>query len=232
VTRTEQRTRLQERIAELAARHMAEDGEDAERAKHKAAAALLGAAARAHDALPDNEQLRDALRLHLRSFGGPAHRAWLRGQRRLALEWMERLQRFEPRLVGAILDASATPRAEVELELYADSAKDVEMVLIDLGIRYRVDQPDRAPRHVQQRIGFFARPSDGEPQRSDAGTPVLLTIHDLVALRRGSSARGAGRGGDPERHPVEQAGRADAAMLRRLLDDTTLDGPQAGASDD
>jgi hypothetical protein len=230
VTRTEHRTRLQERIAALAARHMAEDGEEAERAKHKAAAALLGDSARREDALPDNEQLRVALREHLRNHGGPAHRAWLRRQRHIALEWMERLQRFEPHLVGAVLDASATREARVELDLYADSAKDVEMALLDLGIHYRVDDAPRQQRHVQQRIGFYARPSGAASVPVDPGTPVVLTVNDPVALRSAPGARHGGRHADPLLHPVEQARRADAAMLRRLLDETAAEGPDLQAA--
>jgi hypothetical protein len=229
VTRTEQRTRLQERIAALAARHMAEDGEDAERAKHKAAAALLGDGPRALDALPDNEQLRAALREHLRSHGGPAHRQWLRRQRGIALEWMERLQRFEPRLVGGLLDASATRQAHVELDLYADSAKDVEMTLLDLGIAYRVDEAPRQQRHVQQRIGFYARPAGAATPAADAGTPVVLTVNDAVALRSAAGGRHPARSADPALHPVEQARRADTAMLRRLLEETAQDEPDAEA---
>ena len=212
---------------------MAEDGEDADRAKHKAAADLLGDAARVHGALPDNEQLRAALRAYLRSYGGQAYRDWLRGQRLLALEWMHRLERFAPHLVGPVLDASATRTARVELDLYADSAKDVEMTLLDLGIDFRVDQAEGRHRHVQQLIGFVAHvaPETG-PASVRArpgtlrGTPVLLTIKDPVALRTGSGMRKGTA--EPQLHPVERAARADTTMLRRLLDDTDRpDAPDA-----
>jgi hypothetical protein len=229
VNRTEHRTSLQEQIAALAARRMAEDGEEPDRAKHKAAAALLGDAARTHGVLPDGDQLRAALREYLRCHGGEEHWAWLRRQRLLALEWMQRLERFEPHLVGPVLDASATRMAPVELNLYADSAKDVEMVLLDLGIAFRVDQPDNRRRHVQQLIGFVAYcPNESAPTPGRTrpgtlrGTPILLTVNDPLALRIGPGARKASA--DPMLHPVECAGRADAIMLRQLLEDTDRPG--------
>lgn len=230
--RTDNRANLQEQIAALAARRIAEDGEEPDRAKQKAAVALLGEAARTHGVLPDNGQLRVALREYLRCYGGKPHRAWLRRQRLLALDWMRRLERFDPQLVGPVLDASATRAAAVELDLYADSAKDVEMALLDLGIAFRVDQPDMRHRHVQQLIGFVADNAEpaGESARPGAlrGTPVLLRVNDAVARRAGSGLRRASA--DPSLHPVECAGRADAGMLRQLLDDTedsnNADGPE------
>jgi hypothetical protein len=226
VKRTQERASLQERVAALAARRMVEDGEEADRAKHKSAAALLGSAARALGALPDDEQLGAALRQYLRSAGGPEHRAWLHGQRSLALEWMLRLGPFEPHLVGSVLDGSATMGAPLELHLYADSAKDVEVALLDLGIAFRADQIDDRRRHLLQRIGFVdesaARAAPAGPGRL-RGTPILLTVHDRAALR---IAPGSWRAPvDPELHPVERCRRADAAMLRRLIDETQLEPP-------
>jgi hypothetical protein len=213
------RAGLQERIASEAARRMVVDGEDAEAAKRKSALALLGEGANHRGVLPDGEQLGSALRTYLRTFGGPAQHARLQAQRRVALDWMERLEAFAPRLVGAVLDASATDSAPIEIELFADSAKEVELALLALGVDFRTDGADGSGtdgrrRHRLERIGFVA-PLDANRRRGGTpGLPVLLTVCDPVALR---TARGAPS--DPELHPVERAGRADAAMLRRLLDD-------------
>lgn len=215
------RFRLRERVAALAARRMIEGGESAESAKHKAATELLGDAGRGRGLLPADEELGDALREHLRCFGGRAHTQWLRERRFQALAWMERLSGFEPRLTGSLLDASATPEMAVELELFADSAKDVELALLDLGVDFRVEPVRGQRRHVHEVIGFVdsdgSRGSSTRPGRL-RGTPFLLTVRERVALR---SAAGRCRGpGDPRLHPVERAGLADAAMLRRLLADT------------
>jgi hypothetical protein len=219
----ETRSNLQRQIAALAARRMVADGEEAERAKFKAAAELLGAGARQAGALPDQEQLAAALREDLRCYGGPAHRRWLQRRRRTALEWMQRLERFAPRLTGAVLDGSATPAARIELVLVADSAKEVEMALLELGVDFRVDEVDSGQRQPRQRIGFVARgddtPEDGAfgVARGSTlrGTPVLLGV-----LAR-HPARGAERHGAdaPQLHPVERCTWADAAQLQRLIDE-------------
>ena len=221
VKRMDHRTRLQERIAALAARRMVENGEPAGPAMRKSAVELLGDGARVRGALPDEEQVGAAVREHQRCFGGQEHADWLRAQRQLALEWMERLERFEPRLTGALLDASATLESPVQLDLYADSAKDVEMALLERGVDYRVEPPGRRRLHVQEVIGFVAddpRPVPAAGPGRLRGTPVLLTIYDPVAARA-ASARHRGPD-DPRLHPIERAGRADAAMLRRLLEET------------
>jgi hypothetical protein len=218
---SDQRFRLRERVAALAARRMIEGGETAESAKHKAASEILGDASRARAFLPADEELGDALRAHLRCFGGSAHARWLRQRRRQALGWMERLQRFEPRLTGSLLDASATPDMPVELELFADSAKDVEATLLDLGVDFRVDPRSGQRRHVHEVIGFVdpeAPPGPTPAPRGLRGTAFLLTVRELVALRT-STARCRGPD-DPRLHPIERAGAADATMLRQLIAET------------
>jgi hypothetical protein len=228
VKHTQDRASLQERIAALAAQRIVDDGDDTDRAKRKAAAALLGADARAAGALPDDAQLGAALRAYLRETGGAAHRAWLLGRRRAALAWMERLSPFDPHLVGSALDASATDASPVEIDLFADSAKDVEMALFEMEVDFRAGEPDGRQRHALERIGFVdARTGHaGGPERAQ-GTAYLLTVLAPVAQRSVPPAR---RGpDDPELHPIERLGRASAANLRRLIDATS---PDAQPSED
>jgi len=216
---------MQQAIAALAARRMAEDGLDMGPARHKAAAELLGAAARG-GALPDHEQVERALRAYLEQHEGEAHQRRLRRLRLLALEWMQVLAPFQPHLVGAVLNGSATEHAHLHLHLFADSAKDVEMALLDRGLDIRVGPADDAPAsdhgrvHVQEVIGFVAPPAGAGPARTgrgmSAGTPILLTVLDTTALRRAPAAQA--RRSDPGLHAVERAGRADLPMLRELID--------------
>lgn len=220
---------LQELIASEAARRMVEDGEEAEAAKRKSAFALLGEGARRRGVLPDDEQLGSALRAYLRIFGGSAQRERLLEQRRVALEWMERLARFEARLVGAVLDGSATEMAPIEIELFADSAKEVELALLEFGVDYRTDSGTGGGaggrRHLLQRIGFVAGAHDRDAAGTAKSVPVLLIVSDPIAQRRPRAAPA-----DPELHPVERAGRADAAMLRRLVEDSAPVPEQPGGS--
>jgi len=93
-------------IAAVAARLIAEDGCDYASAKRKAARELLGNSARGR--LPDNALVEKALRRYLRTFDSERHAERLGALRRAALQWMERLATFEPHLVGAVLNGTAT----------------------------------------------------------------------------------------------------------------------------
>lgn len=217
------REEMQQAIAALAARRMAEDGLDLGPARHKAAAEIMGGAARGGGALPDHEQVESALRAYLEQHEGEEHRQRLRRLRMLALAWMEELAPFQPHLVGAVLNGSATEHAHLHLHLFADSAKDVEMALLDRGLDIRVGPAEDAPAsaqmrtHVQEVIGFMAPPARAAASCAGRGaaaaTPILLTILDTTALRQAPARRS-----DPGLHAVERAGRASLPMLRELID--------------
>ena len=215
----EGKEQLQREIAALAARLVAEDGHEIAQARHKAAAQILGPSARGGGSLPDNAQIETALRAYLRLHQGDEHRALLLRLRNEALTWMRILAPFQPHLVGAVLNGSATAHSHLHLHLYTDSAKDVEMALLDRGLDIRVAPPTDAQGHVQEVIGFVA-PVAGARRTAPAGTSILLTVLDSDALRVAASAHA--RRDDPSLHPVERAGRANLAMLMQLL--TEADG--------
>jgi hypothetical protein len=219
------REQIQRAIAALAARLIAEDDLDSTQARHKAAVEILGATVRANGALPDHEQIEGALREYLRLHMGESHRVLLKDLRELALAWMQALESFQPHLVGSVLNGSATEHSHLHLHLFTDSAKDVEMALLDRGLDIRVGPADNGPAHAQEVIGFLApgatRPlSTGDrPNRlrdaMAAATPILLTVLDTDALRFSPSAHA--RRQDPSLHPIERSGRANVQMLRQLL---------------
>jgi hypothetical protein len=219
------REQVQEQIAVLAARYIAEDGLESAQARHKAAREVLGAGARTQGALPDHERIEAALREYLRTHEGEAHRIRLQKLRGLALEWMQVLADFQPHLVGPVLNGSATAHSHLHLHLFTDSAKDVEMALLDRGLDIRVGPADNGPAHAQEMIGFIAPAAGlagrGRGPAADA-TPVLLTVLDTMALRQAPS--GSARRQDPLLHPVERAGRANTEMLRALIDATSSTG--------
>jgi hypothetical protein len=126
------------RIAHLAARLMAEDGiEDYAAAKRKAARQAGAADTRQ---LPTNEEIDDALRTHQALYGGDAHRERLRELRSRALRVMHGLERFNPYLTGSVLTGTAGKYADINLQLYTDEGKDVELFLIDRDIPYRAGE--------------------------------------------------------------------------------------------
>jgi hypothetical protein len=126
------------RIAHLAARIMAEDGvEDYATAKRKAARQAGVPGTRR---LPTNEEIDAALRTHQTLYGGEEHRERLRDLRERAIEIMCELERFNPYLTGSVLSGNAGKYSDINLQLYTESAKAVELYLIDRDIAYRAGQ--------------------------------------------------------------------------------------------
>ena len=111
------------RIAVEAARLIAEDGlRDLQQAKLKAAL-RLGAVD--DSSLPRNSEIEDALREHQRLFHGAAHADHVQHLRNAAIEAMRFLARFEPRLVGAVLDGTADAHSGVLLHVFSDDPREV-----------------------------------------------------------------------------------------------------------
>ncbi|MEO5786783.1 MAG: hypothetical protein ABIS17_14880 [Casimicrobiaceae bacterium] len=127
------------RIAQGAARLIAEHGmSDWSAAKRKAARHLglpegMG--------LPSNEDVQQALTDYHALFAADTHAASLAAQRREALRWMKRLERFAPVLVGGVAAGWATVHSDVRIEIVADDPKSVEMALAGDGIRYAALSP-------------------------------------------------------------------------------------------
>ena len=153
------RNHVREKIAQLAARLMAEDGvEDHAQAKRKAARQVGAAAARQ---MPTNDEINAALRLYREIFR-PDHAAHLRMLRQLALDIMRELAAFNPHLIGAVLTGSAGKYADIHLQLFSESMKSVEHYLLDREIRFRGgetrlyagDMPLAAPVLSFNRQGF------------------------------------------------------------------------------
>jgi hypothetical protein len=120
---------LRSAVAQEAARLMAEHGiQDYLVAKRKAAeryGVIDGAC------LPKNSEIEAALLSYQRLFGREQHANSLKEQRRTALQAMRLLEKFEPRLVGAVLAGSATEHTDVQLHVFADNPEAVTMHLVD-----------------------------------------------------------------------------------------------------
>ena len=125
-------------IAHLAARLMAEDGiEDYALAKRKAARQVGMPDARE---LPTNEEIDAALRTYQEIYHPAEHRDRLRELRGIAVRAMRELAQFNPHLTGSVLSGNAGKYADINLQLFTDNVKAVELYLIDRGIPYRAAQ--------------------------------------------------------------------------------------------
>jgi hypothetical protein len=197
-------------LAATAARLIAEDGCDYATAKRKAVQLVLGEATGARRRLPENELVESELRRYLRTFGGQRHAAMLAELRTIALALMEYLSPFNPHLVGAVLNGTATEHSSLHLHLFTDSAKDVEIFLLNDGVRFSVDEANE-PAGALESIHLQV------PRRLLASrtTPLdaVLGVMPTDAVRVGARFRSS----DPSLSPIEQAGRASLAAVRALL---------------
>ena len=133
-----------QRIASAAARLIAEDGlTDYVQAKRKAAHSL---GLPDNTRLPENAEVDDELRLYQRLFQNGEHAARIATLRGKAHDIMVTLQRFNPYLTGSVLDGTAGRFAEIDIQLFTDSAKDVEIFLLNQRVDYEHSTPrsDRA----------------------------------------------------------------------------------------
>lgn len=187
---------LRREIASSAARLMAEDGiSDYGYAKRKAAKAL---GAGEGEVLPTNEEVETELRAYQSIYQDEEQAQRVNELRHTAVEVMELLAEFRPYLTGAVLDGTAGRYAGVELDLFADSAKDVEIALLSRNITYDPEQKTRV------------RPDGPEAQLNLDwdGTPVRLSVYPYVAERR--QQRNPHTGRSPGRARIE----AVAALLK------------------
>jgi hypothetical protein len=129
---------MRRRIAHAAARMLAEDGSlDYGSAKRKAAR-QLGAPDSGN--LPDNQQIEEALRSYQALYQPEATRAQLALLRQTAIDYMERLADFDPHLTGSVLNGTAGPHADVNLQLFTDQQKDVEFLLMRMNTPYQAGE--------------------------------------------------------------------------------------------
>lgn len=132
------REQMRERIAHQAARIIAEDGVTDFGAAKRKAARQLGAPDSRN--LPTNEEIESALMSYQALYHADEHRDRLASLRSLARDTMRIFEHFRPQLVGGLVTGSIGRLSSVQLHLYADSAKDVEMYLLNQGVPFSAKQ--------------------------------------------------------------------------------------------
>ncbi len=132
---------MRARIAAAAARIMAEDGIDNFALAKRKAARSLGAPE--SEALPANDEIEAELRAYLALYQSEEHPQRIAELRAAALEAMRALEDFRPYLTGPVLKGTAGPYAEIELQLFPESTKDVELFLLDRGIEFETQETRR-----------------------------------------------------------------------------------------
>ncbi len=188
-------SRLRQTIASHAARLMAEEGiDDYGFAKRKAARAL---GASESEALPGNNEVEAELRAYQALFQEEEHPERLRELRATALEVMDMLAHYHPYLTGAVLNGTAGRYAEIELDLFADSSKDVEIELLSHDISYEsvsIRKPTPISPETRLRLDWDE-------------TPIMLSVFPITAERHIKR--------DP--HSGRSHGRANPSAVAALI---------------
>jgi hypothetical protein len=193
--RVKDRTRL--RIAQEAARIMAEEGvHDRLPAKQKAAARLGVADARQ---LPRNEEIDAALEEYHRLYRSNVQRRHIARLRRLALEAMRFLKDFSPRLVGGVLEGSAGEFSPIILHLFPDSPEDVMRKLMD----------SKIPFQEEEAVPLFAGPN-----RAALAYPALCFWVDGVKVELALLPSALKQQARKDRHAPRGEARDVEALLR------------------
>jgi hypothetical protein len=194
---------LKEEIAATAARMVVEEGLEYGAAKRRAVK-HLGLASKS--AIPNNEQVEAAIREYIALFCADTQPAELLALRTLALEWMQRLERFRPYVAGAVWHGTATRNSDIYLQLFCDDPKSAEIGLIDMGIRFDATSVN----------GFQGEPVDAlSVQVRSAALGAHIGIHLMVYDF--DDLRGALKPDAQGRRP-----RGDMAALLKLLHDADL----------
>lgn len=176
---------VQAEIAATAARLVVEEGLEYGPAK-KRAVKELGLPVRA--ALPDNDQVEEAVREYIAIFHADTQPAELAALRKLALTWMERLEEFRPYLGGAVWHGTATRLSDIYLQLFCDDPKSAEIALIDHEVDY-------TPRTVTgfngDSVEALSISSMSRELGESIGVHLLVYDHDDLrgALRRDNQGR-------------------------------------------
>ena len=203
------RQQQRRRVALEAARLISEHGiRDYGHAKRRAADRL---GVWDEQALPRNAEIEDALREHQRLFQAVSQPQALRARREGARAAMRFLDRFEPRLVGAVLEGTADAHSAVCLHVFSDDPDAVTRFLGERGVctetqsrRIRLDRE----RELQAPVLLFSAddlsfeltvlPLDAlrqAPLDPVAGRPQsrasLASVETLLASDAGSTRRDA-----------------------------------------
>lgn len=190
---------LRAQIAAAAARLIAQDGADYGSAKRKAARQILGEASNTGASiLPDNSQVEEEVRLYHALFNAATQPARLFQLRTVALQVMEALEQYHPFLTGAVLNGTAGPHDDIHLQLFADSAKEVEIFLLNKNINIDISETPhfKGPRFDPVETVSFLWHKEG----------VHAALYELDDMRGALKARSDGK-----------AIRADSAGVRALL---------------
>jgi hypothetical protein len=180
---------MRARIAAAAARIMAEEGVDDYALAKRKAARRLGAGDT--EALPANDEIEAELRDYLALYQSEEHPERVAELRRVAVDAMQALERFSPYLTGPVLAGLAGPYAEIDLQLFPESSKEVELFLLDLDIAYEASDERQYTGNRARAVAVISLTWQGVPLRLSVFDPrderaaIKTSVAGRVTLRAG-----------------------------------------------
>lgn len=174
--------RLRARIAEQAARLIAEHGiRDYSLAKRKAARQL---GLPDGYSLPRNDEIDAALIDRQALFEPEEQAATLDALRNQALDVMRVFEHFEPVLTGGVVTGAVSEHSLIEIDLSAESSKEFEQFLLNRNIEFKIQ--DRGGRMAYliyaEPVDVLVRVLSGEPHHTPGGPRPRLTLPQLERL--------------------------------------------------
>ena len=192
-----------ERIAAEAARIMAEDGiDDFALAKRKAVRRLGLQGGRL--ALPGNDEIEAHLQTYRSLYQAEEHPGRIAELQRIALDAMLALEQFRPYLTGPVLKGTAGPYAEIELQLFPENLKEIELHLLERRIPFDTRDVIRYSGDRARAVAVFTLEWEG--------APLKLSVFDPRDERLALKTSVAGR-------VSERAGLAEVGAIVAKLDD-------------
>lgn len=164
---------IRDRVAQLAAQLIHEHGiQDFALAKRKAARQL--GIAEAHN-LPGNFEIEKALKAYQTLFHNDTQPIILQQLREIAIETMEMLSEFNPYLTGSVLNGTANEHSDIQIELFTDNEKELELFLLNQGIQFKQGQRQIMHQGNHKQIPCFIL--------SNQACDIYITIHAPSRIR-------------------------------------------------
>jgi hypothetical protein len=183
-------TSLKAEIAAAASAMVVEEGLEYGPAKRRALK-QLGLPART--ALPDNDELEDAVREYIALFCADTQPAELAALRELALVWMQRMADFRPFLGGAVWRGTATRLSDIYIQLFCDDPKSAEIALIEHQVDY---EPRTVTGFTGESVDALSIRSVCKPLHETVGVHLMIYDHDDLRGALRPDARGRAPRGD------------------------------------
>ena len=188
-------------VAQEAARIIVNHGVRDYRVAKLKAAERLGLTARG--SLPGNAEIEQAVAEHHQIFGGDGHVDLLHTLRATALEIMQLLAGFSPRLVGPVLTGTADDNSAINLHVFSDTPELVAFALDEVPLPYKAYERRLKARRDQTETyaGFRFDHQDSS---------IEATVFPLNGMRQAPISPVDGK-------PMK---RADRDAVKRLIDPT------------